>query len=149
VCVLLVDCADAEFEVADVRVRALFSQGSEDLFFLECELLDDDRTHDGDFEHAAFDAAGQGVGGEGFASSGTPGGREVGGCLDAAVATGGDQLGEDVFDRFRFAGMVSALLALAAKCEVGSGLGVGVNGCGSMAVVDGSYSAWPPTLNRR
>jgi hypothetical protein len=50
--------------------------------------------------------------------------------LDSAVAAGGDQLGEDVFDGFRAAGVKAALFALAAEGEVGGGVGgVGIDGC--------------------
>ena len=55
-----------------------------------------------------------------------PGGREVGVGLDAAVAAGGDQLGQDVADFLGFAGVVAALLAVAAGGEVGGGV---VGGC--------------------
>jgi hypothetical protein len=43
--------------------------------------------------------------------------------LDATVATGGDQLGQDVFDGFGLAGVVAALFAFATEGEVGGGVG--------------------------
>ena len=51
-----------------------------------------------------------------------PGGGEVGVGLDAAVAAGGDQLGQHVGDFFGSAGVVTALLALAAGGEIGGGV---------------------------
>ena len=96
------------------RRGSWFVQCGEDLLFLEGEFLDDDRVGDGDFEDAAAEAAGSGVSGERLAGGGLPGGGEVGVGLDAAVAAGGDQLGEDVGDFFGSAGVVAALLAVAA-----------------------------------
>lgn len=92
VCGLLTDRADAELDVADARALALFSQGFEDLLFLEGEFLDDDGVGGGDFEDAPFEPAGEGVGGERFAGRFMPRGGEVGGGLDAAVAACGDEL---------------------------------------------------------
>jgi hypothetical protein len=128
-CSPLIDRADAELEVANVRVGTLFAQVCQDLFFLERQLLNDDGVRDGDFQDAAFEAAGKRVGCEGFAGGFSPGGREIGGGLDAAIAAGRDQLGEDVFDGFGPAGIVAALFAVPAKGKVGGGLGVVVDGC--------------------
>ena len=119
--------ADAEFHVANLRVRAMFPQGGEDLFFLKREFLDDDGVGDSNFEDAAFKATRKCVRGECFAGGVSPGFREIGGGLDASVAAGGDQLGQDVFDGFGAAGVVPALLAVATEGEVGGRSGRGIH----------------------
>jgi hypothetical protein len=119
----LVDRADAEFDVADARVGELFLQVGEEFLFLEGEFLDDDGIRYGDFEDAAFEAAGARVGGQFRAGGAVPGGCKISRRLDAAIAAGRDQLGEDVFDLFGAAGVVTTLLAFAACGEVGSGVG--------------------------
>ena len=89
--------------------------------------MDDCRVAGGDFEGAPAEAAGTGVFGYGRAGGLLPGGGEVGSGLDAAVAAGGDSLGEDVGDFLGFADMVAALLAVAAGEEVGGGFLGGVH----------------------
>jgi hypothetical protein len=119
----LVDRADAEFDVADARVGELFLQVGEEFLLLEGEFLDDNGIRYGNFKDAAFEAPGACVGGQFRAGGAAPGGCEVGVGLDAALAAGRDQLGEDVFDFFGAAGVVTTLLAVAACGEVGSGVG--------------------------
>jgi len=97
--------------------------------FLEREFLDDDRVGHGDFEDSALQSTGKGIRCECFADGLVPGGREIGGGLDAAVAARVDQLGDDILNLFRAAGVVTTLLAFAALSEVGSVVGkIGVNG---------------------
>ncbi len=124
---MLFDRADAEAEIADARVGELGLKCGEDALFLKREFLDDRGVGDGDFKHAAADSAGAGELRERLASGCLPGGREVGIGLDAAVAAGGNQLGQHVGDFFRAPGVVTPLLALAASGEFGSGIVGGVD----------------------
>ena len=98
---------------------------------------------DGDFEHAAAEAAGAGVFGQGRAGRVLPGGGEIGIGLDAAVAAGGDQLGQHIADFFGLAGVVPPLLAIAAGVEVGGGVVGGLHGCEMLGAVCSGHRCAP------